>query len=955
MLDPSPFADITRSASLGGQSVSSISNLESNLTTEEAATLDGVGIQFKLQVPRALNAQDSIEHADSFTGEQAVSTLESFLPTPNRKDALLLGRALEKARVFHHCTWEARLEDSNSKLYVLEVGRRVARQKSDRSDRTATSAAGSSRLDSPNMYPGQHLNGGPPPLTSTEDILLTKRPGTLVGGAPVVSTVRGQDPPQQLVRVPSSAGSEWLDDDEDEGYSPEDKAKLWAAVVSRLPALISKLSLLERESTVVYDRKARMWTECVPPSVVEGLTPSEIKRQEAIFELIGLQREFAEDLGNVKKIFMEQLRESRILMMDRVDEFIREVFVNMEGSLYETNAAIAGALLQRQSSSAVVSHFGDILLTPTARRALDAFLEYGKGQGYAKYWLDQERMWNKALVSFIESRSRLPELRRLPLESFMARPSTHLGRFPLLIGAILKYTPGDHRDVGDLEKFSSLVREKLVEINKEAGKAGNWVKLRGLVGTLEWKAGDIKDLRLLSSRRELVRSGTLTERRSTTGREVSRTLFLMDHLLLVTTEKTDGGWKVYRKVRSAAILSALSDPIAERYSVTFSSNTRPATQLTLFGSNVAEVESWKAAIDLQKRNLAVNRHVFRGVVLPGLACPSTTNLTSAAVIKTGGRDLVAVGTDSGVYIGGSPAPVKCIEKEKVTSLEMFPDEGLVALVAGGSLWVYPLSCVLNPDVANARKVGKQVSSSSTFIRAGVCDGKNLLCSVRSETYQSVVKVFEPSPQSDGGGQKKGMMKMFGGGSKDMLKTVKESDFYVPAEAFSMHFLKSKLCVGCRAGFELVDLSSLETRGLLDPNDESVEFVRNKESLRPLGLFRLPSSDVFLCYDNFGFFVNRHGARTRSDELIRFSGNPTAYSYSDPYLIAFDPYFIEIWNLSPEEPSELQQVIFVTASTALTWGEGRESLYSDVVGDRKLVKRLERIPGMGGSGGATAAR
>lgn len=67
------------------------------------------------------------------------------------------------------------------------------------------------------------------------------------------------------------------------------------------------------------------------------------------------------------------------------------------------------------------------------------------------------------------------------------------------------------------------------------------------------------------------------------------------------------------------------------------------------------------------------------------------------------------------------------------------------------------------------------------------------------------------------------------------------------ESSSIHFLKTKLCVGCTKGFEIVDLESLDTQGLLDPADTSLEFVRKRENLRPMAIYRI-ENEFLLCYD-----------------------------------------------------------------------------------------------------------
>lgn len=73
------------------------------------------------------------------------------------------------------------------------------------------------------------------------------------------------------------------------------------------------------------------------------------------------------------------------------------------------------------------------------------------------------------------------------------------------------------------------------------------------------------------------------------------------------------------------------------------------------------------------------------------------------------------------------------------------------------------------------------------------------------------------------------------------------EFYIPVQSSSIHFLKTKLCVGCTNGFEIVDLETLDTQGLLDPADLSLDFVRRRENLRPLAIYRI-DNEFLLCYD-----------------------------------------------------------------------------------------------------------
>jgi hypothetical protein len=106
----------------------------------------------------------------------------------------------------------------------------------------------------------------------------------------------------------------------------------------------------------------------------------------------------------------------------------------------------------------------------------------------------------------------------------------------------------------------------------------------------------------------------------------------------------------------------------------------------------------------------------------------------------------------------------------------------------------------------------------------------------------------------------------------------------------------------------VDLETLDTQGLLDPHDESLEFVRKREHLRPMAIYRI-HNDFLLCYDGtlaiegrcvrwmgadvllplpsaeFAFYVNKNGRRSRKNFMVHWEGTPTGFG-KDP-LICFD--------------------------------------------------------------------
>jgi hypothetical protein len=106
-------------------------------------------------------------------------------------------------------------------------------------------------------------------------------------------------------------------------------------------------------------------------------------------------------------------------------------------------------------------------------------------------------------------------------------------------------------------------------------------------------------------------------------------------------------------------------------------------------------------------------------------------------------------------------------------------------------------------------------------------------------------------------------------------------------------------VGCARGFEVVSLETTETQSLLDQADTSLDFVARKENVKPIHIERM-NGEFLLNYSDFSFFVNRNGWRARPDWKISWEGNPNAFALSYPYILAFEPNFIEIRHIETSE-------------------------------------------------------
>ncbi|CEP19415.1 hypothetical protein [Parasitella parasitica] len=209
-----------------------------------------------------------------------------------------------------------------------------------------------------------------------------------------------------------------------------------------------------------------------------------------------------------------------------------------------------------------------------------------------------------------------------------------------------------------------------------------------------------------------------------------------------------------------------------------------------------------------------------------------------------------------------------------------------------------------------RKIGNNVS----FFKVGQVYDKSiagkpvertLVCFVKYNAMTSTIRALEPYDEKGSDNKKKKKRKssnksslgLFIRHSNEMLRGFK--DLYIPGEATSIQYFKNVICVGSAKGFQMVDIGSAGVQSVLDPSDESHNFIAQKETLRPVSMFRHPDGCIMLCYNEIAFYIDKKGRRIRPDWIINWEGHPTAFVFQYPYVLAFDSSFIEIRHVNTD--------------------------------------------------------
>ncbi|ODN82498.1 rho guanyl-nucleotide exchange factor [Cryptococcus wingfieldii CBS 7118] len=931
------------------------------------ALLSAVAGAFKQIITLGDLVKDGITYKDSFEGRLAVAVIAEIIKTPDRNLALLLGRALDAQKFFHDVTYDHRLRDNPHELYQFKErlatpwleGQENGGTESPKSEPGGLGRNGSGK--SLNMGMGMGLGSGLRALrqarpnsdtlsmqTSGSATSLTSTPATSL--APSRSGTLGVDlNPEEDEDLPVGVFTLLTD-----CYSPTcSRDSLCYSIncprrleqMKRLnmkpePGLTRKLS---RESLHEVKETGTLWIHSVSQDILDSVDDREKKRQEAINEVIYTERDFVRDLEYLRDLWVKPLRTQEIVDLDRRDDFVRQVFWNVHDVL-AVNQPLAERLTKRQQKEPVVSGVGDLFLERVP--LFEPFVTYGAHQLFGKYEFEKEKGSNPDFQKFVDETERKPESRKLELNGYLTKPTTRLGRYPLLLEAVLKYTPDDHQDKKDLPEVIKMIKGFLGKVNVESGKSENIFELAQIEQKLVFRPNENIDLRLRDKNREIVHKGPLKRRGGSREEIADLTGFLFDHAFLLVKPKwvnKSEQYKVYRRPIPLELLVLVTPDESYNSSKLSHGRTRLITRHTTSSNNQAANsvaapprpeskhgfsltiihlgkkgysmqlwvdtyigrKKWLESIDKQQTSLREKSCVFVSESVADGSPSGLRKVNCASPYDQGNR--MIFGTDDGVYFANLrddklKDPVKVISLIDVTQVDVIEEFQLLIVLHERCVTTFPLDSLDPSDPAAALKRGKRISSHTSFIKSGVCLGKTLVAIVKSSTLSSTIKVMEPV---DVGQNKKkaqaGFMKRLNG-REDALKLFKE--FYIPTESSSVHFLKTKLCVGCTKGFEIVDLETLDMQGLLDPSDGSLDFVLKRDNVRPIAIYRI-EEDFLLCYDEFAFYVNKNGWRARPKWAIVWEGVPTAFALHYPYVVAFEPTFIEVHHV---ETGHLVQII-----------------------------------------------
>ncbi|KAJ2879462.1 RHO1 GDP-GTP exchange protein 2, partial [Coemansia asiatica] len=948
---------------------------------------------------------NGLEHLECFTGRDAVDAIYSIIRASDRNLAIVVGRALEQQKLFHDVFYEKRLRDDSNELYVFDSD--IARTLVATDDTTSASV---------NISLGDDDDEYDEAATLNQELS-----AAAAAAAADMQSIERMLP----VVVPAINGVFVMLTD---CYSPtcSNTQPCYSVTCPRQRLQQDHLRKTAKSNVASEMKQEKLWSMSVPKEIVKSVSRQELDRQERMYEVFYGEKDYVRDLCILRDLYMKPLHNSDIIASTQRKNFITKVFKNALAILAE-NIELQKALEKRQKENFICYQIGDVFL-PFVQR-LESYLEYCANQPYSMHFLDAEKRKNSSLVEFLEKTDRRPECRKLGVQHFLTRPPTRLARYPLVLKAVLKYTPAGHPDRETIPFVISRVEAMLNRINTETGKAQNRLRLYKVDEKLMCTATDRNDLRLTDDRRKLVRDSQLRKRGGNDNAVIQ--VLLLDHMLLMCKVKVDSRtgeekYTIYKRpiplqllticypedpssirpkmaarrdsnanrpqgavagIASAGVAGAGSSstyvaspgsaPLAGgnkgslsaagpstlgsgtattaagaggstsasagggaaggTTSTTAAASARPTiipidhsdsqkdkythglqiTQLgrrgftvTLYANKLADRQQWYQCIEQQQLELMER---FRKFEMVPVACMFPPGIkVSTADVYDQGRGVV-IGTDRGLYLGvaGKPTSYQLLSHlrhDRVFQIEIHERLNVLAMIADKdrNLYVYSLDQLMTATTNSKHGVKiKPLHTHVSFFRFGQYQDLDILCSVKSTTLsnQTIIHVYKPVMNAQKARSFGRFLSIGGESTADSWKCIKEC--YIAAESTSLHFLRSRLCVGCSRGFEIVDLATMNTQSLLDPADASLSFINKRDTTHPIALFRVQDGRFLLCYDEFAFYVNRNGQRAQANWMIHWAGTPTSFKFEYPYILAFDSQFIEVYHV---ETATIVQVI-----------------------------------------------
>jgi hypothetical protein len=245
----------------------------------------------------------------------------------------------------------------------------------------------------------------------------------------------------------------------DQRVRPSVSSPQRTALTPKRRLITTPMSGIMSNNRDICRQSSKLWIESIPQEVLvkvkESLSVCEMKRQEAIYELMSGELDVCYDLGLIEATYQNSLINLEII--DETEAF--QIFGDLH-ALHSVHLSLFKLLDANRDHNGVFGSVGKILMEWTPK--LNVCESYCSNQRTAKQLLELKIKNDKRMDDFLQRCLQSPFSRRLDLWAFLDVPRTRLVKYPLLFQSIRKYSPENSSEFKAIE-FAICLIQKIIK------------------------------------------------------------------------------------------------------------------------------------------------------------------------------------------------------------------------------------------------------------------------------------------------------------------------------------------------------------------------------------------------------------------------------------------------------------------------------------------------------------
>ncbi|GIY04242.1 hypothetical protein CDAR_253691 [Caerostris darwini] len=290
----------------------------------------------------------------------------------------------------------------------------------------------------------------------------------------------------------------------------------------------------------LLDDEPETWNGTVDKKILKKLKDKDVKRQEAIYELILTEKHHCLTLKVMQRVFAKGM----IQELNHSRDMVQRLFPCLE-LLLKYHLNFLQKLRERQRMEPVVSQIGDVLLHQfTGQSAEDLCQYYSQFCSQHKEALSLYKdilKTDRKFQSFVKRSTTKPFCKSRGIPECILLITQRLTKYPLLIDALIKTTKDNKQEMEKLYKARSNIKDIVEQVNSAVAEKDRETRLLEIYNRIDAKSTacfrrkKFKKSDLLSDNRKLRYEGTL-EWKSARGKVIEVHMIILSDVIVLLQE-----------------------------------------------------------------------------------------------------------------------------------------------------------------------------------------------------------------------------------------------------------------------------------------------------------------------------------------------------------------------------------------------------------------------------------